>query len=148
MSTHGTILRSNHTGVYHHFDSYPNGLGRALWNLLHGHFKGDTKAMLKVLIDEHSAGWSTIVDSDFSMSPGYTNGGGERDNRPACYCHGDRHQNPMPMSGLCEEYNYVFSSSGDTMRIHFMNNTPYVVDLRGEEPDWKWVDEHMNRENF
>ena len=70
MSTRGAIARGDATkwtGVYHHGDSYPTTLGRTLWALYHGHFRGDQDAMMNHLIDDHPAGWSTIVDRDFGL---------------------------------------------------------------------------------
>ena len=77
MSTNGIIARSTgegtFEGVYHHWDSYPNeGLGQFLIRILTGHFKKDLARMLCFLIDEHPAGWSTIVNKDFALKPGYT----------------------------------------------------------------------------
>ena len=72
MSTRSCIARktdSGFIGVYHHFDGYPNGVGRTLFNLRNSHFKGDTDAMLKFLIDDNKGGWSTIVEADFSLPP-------------------------------------------------------------------------------
>ena len=77
MSTRGAIVRLKNgegtqwAGVYHHWDSYPSGLGATLWDLYHGHFQKDLKGMLEVLIDEHPAGWSTIVNADWSFDPGF-----------------------------------------------------------------------------
>jgi len=87
MSTRGAIarviIRRNKTqknktqkngtmgfkGVYHHWDSYPSGLGATLYDLRNGHFKKNTKEMLKYLINDCPQGWSTINNSDFSLPP-------------------------------------------------------------------------------
>ena len=74
MSTRGVIARQkgdSFEGRYHHWDSYPTGLGKALWELLHNEFKGDIEGMLHILIDEHPARWSTIVNKDFSFAVGF-----------------------------------------------------------------------------
>ena len=71
VSTRGVIARQKgdaFEGRYHHWDSYPSGLGKALWELAHNEFKGDIEGMLRILIDEHPAGWSTIVNKDFSLA--------------------------------------------------------------------------------
>lgn len=76
MGTRGVIARQkgdSFEGRYHHWDSYPTGLGSALWELAHNHFRDNLEEMLHVLIDEHPAGWSTIVGKDFSLAPGYNN---------------------------------------------------------------------------
>lgn len=74
MSTRGCIARRDcdgFAGVYHHWDSYPTALGKTLWDLSHGHFAGDLPGMLRTLIDEHPAGWSTINRADWSFAPGF-----------------------------------------------------------------------------
>lgn len=78
MSTRGCIARIKDTGfegVYHHWDSYPSGLGNTLWNLYHEHFNHDINAMLEYLIDNHPAGWSTINNKVFNIAPGYAESG-------------------------------------------------------------------------
>jgi len=53
MATRGVIARKTEDGFegrYHHFDSYPTGLGETLFDLYNGHFKKDLTAMLKYLI--------------------------------------------------------------------------------------------------
>jgi hypothetical protein len=109
MSTNGIIARSTGEGTfagrYHHWDSYPSGLGVALVELYRGHFKRNLDRMLQVLLDEHPAGWSTIVHKDFKLKPGYTNVAARPEGvsieefqkqplncRPQCYCHGARHE--------------------------------------------------------
>jgi hypothetical protein len=78
MSTRGSIGRwvggnpVRFFSVYHHWDSYPSGLGKTLWDLYHGYFKEDLEAMLKVLIDDHPAGWSSINGADFNLPAGYS----------------------------------------------------------------------------
>lgn len=76
MSTRGCIARLTSKigakkikffGVYAHWDNYPNGTGSTLFQLRNGHFKKNTKAMLKCLIDDHKAGWSTINNADFNL---------------------------------------------------------------------------------
>jgi hypothetical protein len=174
--------------------------------------------MLRLLLDEHPAGWSTIVGADPSLTPGYieVNDPNRRcqicgmavwehyrqyygkagrpplpehfahvpkdvylladhspepevfptDNRPRCYCHGDRHEDMDDVvshknatSAGCE-YAYVFDDSGHTMTIlssycndghkmigMFGMGDPEatwleiaVIDLDSPEPDWKHLD--------
>lgn len=101
MATRGAIARRTgehtFTGIYHHWDSYPEGLGKTLFELYNGFFKRDLDAMLRVLLDEHPAGWSTINGADFSLPAGYHNTTTEEiangtPKGPACYCHGDRNE--------------------------------------------------------
>lgn len=151
MSTRGAIVRvtgdNTFTGVYHHWDSYPDGLGKTLWDLYHGHFNKNIDAMLKVLIDEHPAGWSTINNKDFNYPAGFNeqdkDSTPERNNRPLCYCHGDRHEyasvvNEKNIRNSWVEYAYAFK---DTHMIIYSNASDGLtllddIDLNGKEPDW------------
>lgn len=126
MSTRSVIARKTETGFsgrYHHWDGYPEGLGATLFQLRNGHFKKDTKAMLKTLIDDHPAGWSTIVNADFGIEPGFAGTMSEEaGKRPQCYCHGSRHEQAGEItektaSGSGCEWAYVFDPTGSTMEI-------------------------------
>lgn len=73
MSTRSVIARKTQTGftgVYHHWDGYPSGLGATLFELFNGQFHRDLEALLKYLIDDHPAGWSTINGADFTLPAG------------------------------------------------------------------------------
>ena len=72
MSTRSVIARKTETGFigsYHHWDGYPSGLGSTLFELRNIWYSGDTERMLRYLIDEHPAGWSTIC-ADWSKPAG------------------------------------------------------------------------------
>lgn len=71
MSTRSEIFGPDGKGRYHHWDGYPLGVGRTLWALYHGHFERDVRAMRKVLLEDHPAGWSTINGADWSLEPGF-----------------------------------------------------------------------------
>lgn len=138
MSTRGAIARLTHVlpakwaGRYHHWDSYPSGLGATLWNLYHGHFNRDLNQMLKVLIDDHPAGWSSLNASDFAQEPGFIEPlgpahEGESASRPQCYCHGERQEEGWLVtdenaSGSGCEWAYAFTSASatDEQRHHTM----------------------------
>ena len=98
MSTRGAIVRftncetTEFAGRYHHWDSYPAGLGATLWGLYHGYFGKNLRRMLEVLIDEHPAGWATINRKDFYQVPGFHEFSSPHvvTHNPECYCHGDR----------------------------------------------------------
>jgi len=137
MSTNGIIARSTGEGTfqgrYHHWDSYPSGLGTALIDLYRGHFKHDLTRMLHVLLDEHPAGWSTIVHRDFTLKPGYTNVAQRPEGmsiedfqsqplqrRPQCYCHGHRHEEGWiadEKSDCGAEWAYVFDEDEKVLHV-------------------------------
>ena len=77
MSTNGIIAwgksGTDWEGRYHHWDSYPNALGKTLYDLYNGYFKKNSRAMKKVLFTNHPAGWSSINDCDFNLEPGFEN---------------------------------------------------------------------------
>lgn len=143
MSTRGAIARpiaesatGGWEGRYHHFDSYPTGLGKTLWALHFGFFDRDIAAMTKYLIDDHPAGWSTINGRDLSLTPGFIEYGRKHNHREQdralCYCHGDRseeHDNLIRCDGVactgstCDplfiEWAYVLHPEG--MSIYTMD---------------------------
>lgn len=158
---------------YHHWDGNPRSLGKTLYDLYNGYFQKDLGKMLKVLLDEHPAGWSTINEKDFSLAPGYTpfrhtGGVGNQfdmneyykrleeyeqsgdGRRPQCYCHGDRNEEAQlieyPGSSLGTlEYLYVFDEGTLHLEVYSVEGegTPRMlanVDLNGEEPDWKKIE--------
>jgi hypothetical protein len=159
MATRGCIGRKTENGTlemrYHHFDSYPSGLGKSLYEIYNGHFQQDLPKMMSFLVDEHPAGWSTIKDCDFSLAPGYMfhdyrttsweeYWDSEDYRRPHCYCHGARHDKAAMYTSIAQanesscEFIYVFSveNEQDTMTVYEGNTVIGTVLLRGEEPDW------------
>ena len=163
MSTRGIIARphgQSWRGRYHHWDSYPAGLGAALWQALHGHFEGDVDAMLRVLLDEHPAGWSTIVDADWTLAPGFEDYP-DKTARPKCYCHGTRAEAGLgwvtPDQDTGAEWAYILDAQARTMTIleartrtgthavGMFGSNPgratwrevAVIGLDGDEPKWK-----------
>ena len=166
MGTRGIIARVDDergwAGNYHHWDSYPSGLGKTLWKLYHGYFQRDLRRMLQVLIDDHLGGWSTINGADFDLESGWRGGCGyfiEYTHGPVCYCHGERHETGrliFPEDDYGAEWVYVFDKKQNTMTIlmavdsegvyamGFFGSNPGqtgwrevgVVDLEEAEPDW------------
>lgn len=65
-------------GRYHHWDSYPSGLGATLYELVRSKRLGGLETTLRVLIDEHPAGWSTINGADWRQHSGYEESSKER----------------------------------------------------------------------
>jgi hypothetical protein len=147
MSTRSIIARSmgegTFQGVYHHWDGYPTGLGNSLTEILVGPFAGDLPRMLHTLIDEHPAGWSTIVHKDFTLTPGYTwekvkppSCEGKSDaeyhaameayrakpdvRRPQCYCHGKRREQAQAFTEHDDtdaEWAYVFEEEERVLHV-------------------------------
>lgn len=143
---------------YHNWDSYPEGLGKTLWDLYHSHFKKVLGQMIQTLIFDHTS-WSTIVGRDWSISPEYKIGwmgipGDQpspiedgtvytKHRAPVCYCHGER---PEPGFWIDEEdsnsceYAYIFDVDNNTMTVFEKSSYGWVegaiVNLDGEEPNW------------
>jgi hypothetical protein len=100
MSTRAVIARETRPdqfrGRHHHSDRYPSGLGRALLLLYRGHYGGpcvrDIMHLQRMLIDEHPAGWNSIV-GDWDAPIGF---GSVRS--PQCYCHGERREKPHQLT--------------------------------------------------
>jgi hypothetical protein len=125
MSTRGAIARLNalqplaFSGRYVHWDCYPTGLGAELWQAYHGHFQNNAQAMLKTLLDDHPAGWSSLCGADFSqLAPamGDKKVSAASGDAPICYCHGERQEDAHEIternaSGSGCEWVYVFASS-------------------------------------
>ena len=161
MSTNGAILRSNGVGVYHHSDSYPRALGKFLWDSFHGFFKQDLKSMLKLIIDDHPAGWSTLYLSDFSVKPRginlnpefnpdgtrtkkYANAYRVWTKTPKCYCHGiySDSANPIYLNELDGiPWAYIFNEQRNTITIlDVYNRTEMDFSLFDKEPDWTHIE--------
>ena len=167
MGTRAVIARrtgeNTFAGRYHHWDGYPSGLGATLFEAYNGHFKRDSRAMLRYLIDDHPAGWSTINGADFTQPPGF-NENGFRSTGPACYCHGGRSESENLITELnasdcgCE-YAYVIDAKTSRMLVlssyYKATGTKMIgmfgcggkasdvkwsvladVDLNGTAPDW------------
>ncbi|MEV6820964.1 hypothetical protein AB0M72_19640 [Nocardiopsis dassonvillei] len=115
MSTRGAIALPNTTGKgwwgrYHHFDSYPTGLGAELFRLYHDTFDRDHEAMAQVLVKDHPAGWSTLIRSHSSRPferghfehTGFRNlDDPDHDLYPQCYCHGRREETEQVLICRC-----------------------------------------------
>jgi hypothetical protein len=78
MSTPAAIARWTNRGShewagrYHHWDGYPSALGATLFDLVRHKTLGDLATTLRVLIDDHPAGWSTINGADWGRRPGFS----------------------------------------------------------------------------
>ena len=119
MSTRSAIARiqgDGWKGVYHHWDGHPTSLGATLFQRAQ---QIPVAEMLRFLIDEHPAGWSTINSCDWEAAPGFKEEG-FTSKGPECYCHGGRSEEAMPVthaddSGM--EWAYVFDESSRSMAV-------------------------------
>lgn len=141
MATRGTIAFGTDTdhwqGRYHHSDSYPSGLGRTLYHLYNSHFERNLDAMKRVLFDEHPAGWSNIVDTDFTQPPMWTD---HYDGfHPRCYCHGGRHEPEWTIQSKAEleEWAYIITPQARMLVLISTGRQVADIDLNGPEPDWE-----------
>lgn len=74
MGTRGCIAKpegDGWRGRYHHWDSYPTGLGTTLLEVHAEVFAGDHETMIAYLIDDEPVGWSTINGADWSLPKGW-----------------------------------------------------------------------------
>jgi hypothetical protein len=171
MSTYGVIARRTASGGFvgrlHQNVGNPHILGRALYRLRNGHFRGDTAAMLRVLIDEHPAGWSDITGKDFALAPGFVSMRSYLSweqyltlpdaYQPQCYCHGERSDPPKTFTEahtpMDASFLYVIDEVAHTMDIYLYRWPPFSVPmaeperhligsvaLDGPEPSWKRYD--------
>lgn len=157
MGTRGIIARvtpKGWLGRYHHWDSYPKGLGKTLFDLANGYFKGRLAEMMRVLTVEHKS-WSTINGKDFSLPPGYIDPGSVQsevaeafDARvPQCHCHGGRHDEGWIVRPEDEpqEWAYVVNAKKGTMDVLWGNEKKewefvQTVAFAQAEPDWKLLE--------
>ena len=160
MSTRGVIARrvgeGKFEGRYHHWDSYPTGLGEGLQQMYRS-LGGDVERMKTILLDEHTAGWSTICDKDWSLEPGYVENPHYDpatrkydDERPNCYCHGDRSEQGQAFEDLMDpddiflEWAYVFTEGSKLLVLKGQVDKwyPHLADKRyAEAPAWALVAE-------
>lgn len=178
MSTRSCIARikgDGFAGVYHHWDGYPTVLGTTLYQMAqrfrsHEPESGGVAGMLRLLIDQHPAGWSTINGADWSQEPGMREEGFDNGKGPECYCHGGRSEEGQLVTHADDmgmEWAYVFDERALTMAVvervrlegehavgmfGTLGANPEtgeredtwairaVVQLEGPEPDWSRIE--------
>jgi hypothetical protein len=159
MGTRSMIGRKDEqgktTGRYVHWDGYPSGVGQTLHNALRTYFGGDVDTMARYFIDEHPAGWSSIVGADFSLSSGFRNmdekpspyirtdagepiSNPDYVNQPECYCHGSREEPEQLLVCSCSDgdnsgcdplyIEYVYGLAEEGLFISYHAPVPGEVD--------------------
>lgn len=138
--------------TYHHWDGYPSGLGKTLWDIYHNFYPGALPAMMEFIVDAHPEGWSTLVGSDFTKRPTWLDVPDRmnmaKDELPPPRAYKYRGEGPNPAdqdSDFGQEWAYVFDLSEYTMTILAWvgkgENLNYVhkatVPMDGTEPDWE-----------
>ena len=140
MSTNACIAKrtaNGWQGVIHHFDGYPSGLGKAIWNCVK-HFNGNWARATEYLIDDHPAGWSSIVQRDFNKKAGFDGDG------PLCYCHGARNEDGQLITEEnAESYLYVYAFEDNIMHIMGVVKGKWKsvkkIDMDKKEPNWNKI---------
>ena len=168
MSTRGAIVRplgDGFSGVYHHWDSYPSGLGKALWGV---YFRSFCRVdiMTKTLVDDHPAGWSTICEKDWGLDPGFIEYGSStkgtpEEHRPQCYCHGERSEettqvNEGNAADMGCEYVYVITPEAMVILSSYSGESKMIGAFGSGDPNavWKpiavvrWDEPEPDWENF
>ena len=176
MSTRGAIAVPNTDGKgwwgrYHHGDSFPTRLGAELFRLYHSSFDRDLADMARVLITDHRAGWSSIVQA-YTPRPferGAFDHAGFRTpfdtgffDYPQCYCHGERAQKEHVLICRCPddlvrcdplfiEWAYVLTATGMFVATSwhpgtgasqaFVHRLVALVDWDRPEPNWEQVEQ-------
>lgn len=130
MSTRGMIVRLldngkdqvKFAGVYQHWDSYPDGLGKLLYDSIKNKFGGNLSAFLTYAIDQHPAGWSSFIvraPGELIEERGQAVAGFSAADQH-CYCHGWRHEEPGPVDGtedLGMEWGYALDEASGEMLV-------------------------------
>lgn len=181
MSTRGCIARTANgegwQGVYQHWDSYPTGLGKELWERLHSRYQGDIEALLVDAIDKHPSGWSSFPDVCYCHSDYAKRDGSKATDSP--YYKRDAPDGRMTeqtADPLFIEWVYAFDPENRKLAIfshatvgsltpaqhgtfieawklrhldgtievipakYYVHKLVAIVDLNGEEPDWKIIE--------
>lgn len=135
MSTRSMVARKTENngfiGRFVHWDGYPSGVGLSLMQAVE--YFGFDKAV-SVLLDEHTAGWSTIAGADWSEEIGNvdinnrTNDYYENPRGAECHCHGNhisRDEDGNVLDSMLDhnsdwgcEFAYVFDEDEKTMTVY------------------------------
>lgn len=154
IAVYTNVEKGEWRGTYHHWDGYPTGLGKALWDIYHKHYDGLLSAMVEFIIDAHPEGWSTLAHSDFSLKPTWLDidvrykmwkEGVPTPPESYKYRGGDEPMMLDQTSDVGQEWAYVFNLRTNTMTIFTcsaFDEKPMfythkaTVPLTGTDPDW------------
>jgi len=149
MSTRGVIATGEvgayWYGVYHHSDSYPSGLGKAIFRGIRDAFGGDTFSFEHEFIRSSAAmaGWRTIVDADLSLPPVVGDSWDVDAAGPWAFPakDGEIEITSRTAPGWLE-YAYVLWGNRMSILSNFDDTWVKiaVVELDGPEPDWSELD--------
>jgi hypothetical protein len=143
------VVGDGFAGRYHHFDGYPTGLGKRLYEVV-GQL--GVKRALELLVDEHPVGWSSIDGCDITAEPGYGGKYDDTSHGPRCYCHGERHEEGDWLltdqgDDGGAEWAYAISERAAVMTVYKWRYGPErwqlveVVRLDDPEPDWEAIEQ-------
>jgi len=144
MSTRSVIARVGKTegefiGRYFHWDGSPTTRGPLLWKMLHSEFKCVLPAMLRYLLDEHTAGWSSPESRSCYCHP-WLSERPEFRNRPAEESF-EYTQEQVQRGETDIEYLYVFDEEKNTLAVRDVSGDAEILtDLAGPEPDWTVIE--------
>ncbi|KKS89313.1 MAG: hypothetical protein UV64_C0007G0016 [Parcubacteria group bacterium GW2011_GWC1_43_11b] len=155
MSTRAAIARidgDGWKGIFHHWDGYPSGLGKDIWNLVRGKFQGDIEAFLHYAIEEHPGGWEVISEGSFNdpeeFGEAFLHG---------CECHQKPYvpsrdvRKPLEEGASCDplflEWIYILDPKSRSMTIlshqnrgqGYMHFIVDIVSFDEPEPDWEEI---------
>lgn len=153
MSTRSIIARvgkheGEFSGVYVHSDGMPTSMGPLLFQIIGEEFKGDLKAALRFLINEHLASWSSPFPENRS-----------------CYCHPQnsnrpeefRQRKPEPTQKFTHKnvkdsgarWLYIFDERNMRLYVRDVSHdSEHIVELAAaEQPTWQDIEcgEHFER---
>lgn len=150
MATRSLIGKTEGIGdftvTYCHWDGYPTGMGKTLWDNIQKY--GQERVLHRLLVEY--PGWSSLCGTDLfeddpvdrrDVDPGEYNGSVPE------YAHGIPHRNRADVEvgdDMGAQYIYLFSPAGvmTVIDLPFEGEmtTLAMIDLNGEEPDWEMVE--------
>jgi hypothetical protein len=144
MST-SAVITDGTTGRENFADGYPSWLGVELFALYHQSFDGDLDAMIKALITDHDAGWSSLFgprEVEVIANPwpaeAFEFACFENENGPRCYCHGEREEPGWDYGdGQGGGWSWVYTLRQDGLRVQGgLDQVDVVIPWDDPSPVW------------